>query len=83
MVGAWDVARFYAMFTFCINTIVNELFKIVFLFETTFIFPQHSLSREICMICPDCYWLNPYLLLFVGVSTLLWLGAWNFLSNGD
>ena len=32
------------------------------------------------MICPDCYWLSTYLLPFVGVSTLLQLGAWNFLS---
>ena len=32
------------------------------------------------MIYPDCYWLNAYLLPFVGMSTLLWLGAWNFLS---
>ena len=83
MVGAQDVTRFYAMLTFCINLLVNELFKIVFLFETTFIFPQHSHSREVCMIYPDCYWLNAYLLPFMGVSTPLWLGAWNFLSNGD
>ena len=68
------------MLTFCIHSIINELFKIVFLFETTFIFPQHSLSREVCMIYPDCYWLSAYLLPFVGVSTLLWLGAWKFLS---
>ena len=26
------------------------------------------------------YWLSTYQLPFVGVSTLLWLGAWNFLS---
>ena len=32
------------------------------------------------MIYLDCYWLSTYLLSFVGVSTLLWLGAWNFLS---
>ena len=80
MVSAWDVTRFYAMLTFCINSVANELFKIVFLFETTFIFPQHFPSREICMIYPDCYWLSAYLLPFVGMSTLLWLGAWNFLS---
>ena len=80
MVSAWDVTRFYAMLTFCINSIANELFKIVFLFETTFIFPQHSLSCEVCMIYPNCYWLSAYLLPFVGVSTPLWLGAWKFLS---
>ena len=80
MVSAWDVTRFYAMLTFYINSIANELFKIIFLFETTFIFPQHSLSREVCMIYPDCYWLSTYLLPFMGVSTPLWLGAWNFLS---
>ena len=32
------------------------------------------------MIYPDSYWLSAYLLPFVGVSTLLWFGAWNFLS---
>ena len=78
MVSAWYVTRFYAMLTFCINLTPHELFKIVFLWETTF--PQHSPSREVCMIYPDCYWLSSYLLSFVGVSTPLWLGAWNFLS---
>ena len=80
MVSAWDVTRFYAMLTFCINSIDNELFKIVFLFETTFIFPQHSLSCEVYMIYPDCHWLSAYLLPFMGMSTPLWLGAWEFLS---
>ena len=80
MVSAWHVTKFYAMLTFCINSIVNDLFKIVFLFETNFIFPQHSPSREVCMIYPDCYWLSAYLLSFMVVSTPLWLGAWNFLS---
>ena len=70
MVSVLDVTRFYAMLTFYINSIANELFKIIFLFETTFIFPQHSLSREVCMIYPDCYWLSAY----------LWLGPWEFLS---
>ena len=69
MVSAWDVTKFYAMLTFCINPIAIELFKIIFLFETTFIFPQHYLSREVCMIYLDCYWLSAYLLPFVGVST--------------
>ena len=70
------------MLTFCITSIGNKLFKIVFLFETIFIFPQHYLSREVCMIYPDFYWLNAYLLPFVGMSmsTPLWFGAWNFLS---
>ena len=68
------------MLTFCINSIDNKLFKIVFLFETILIFPQHSPSREACMIYPDFYWLNAYLLPFVGMSTPLWFGAWNFLS---
>ena len=49
----------------------NKLFKIVFLFETTFIFPQHYLSHEACMVYSDSYWLNAYLLPFVGVSTPL------------
>ena len=68
------------MLTFCITSIGNKLFKIVFLFETIFIFPQHYLSCEVCMIYPDSYWLSAYLLSFVGMSTPLWLGAWNFLS---
>ena len=71
------------MLTFCIISIGNKLFKIVLLFETIFIFPQHYHSREVCMIYPDSYWLSTYLLPFVGVSTPLWLGAWDFLSNGD
>ena len=71
------------MLTFCNNSIGNELSKIDFLFETIFIFPQHSPSREACMIYPDSYWLNAYQLPFVGMSTPLWLGAWDFLSNGD
>ena len=78
MVSAWDVTKFYAMLTFCIVLIGNKLFKIIFLFETTFIFPQHYLSREVCMIYLDSYWLSAYLLPFVGVSTPLWFGAWNF-----
>ena len=32
------------------------------------------------MIYPDCYWPSAYQLLIVGMSTLLQLGAWNFLS---
>ena len=73
MVSAWDVTKFYAMLTFCITLIGNKLFKIVFLFETTFIFPQHYLSCEVCMIYLDSYWLSAYLLPFVGMSTPLWL----------
>ena len=57
---ACDVTKFYAILTFCINSIGNKLLKIVFLFETTFIFPQHYLSREVCMIYPDFYWLSTY-----------------------
>ena len=68
------------MLTFCIISIGNKLFKIVFLFETIFIFPQQSPSREVCMIYPDSYWLSTYLLPFMGVSTPLWFGAWDFLS---
>ena len=65
------------MLTFCINSIGNELFKIIFLFETIFIFPQHSPSREACMIYLDFYWLSTYLLPFMGVFTPLWFGAWD------
>ena len=54
MVNAYDVTRFYAMLTFCINLIGNDLFKIVFLFETTFIFPHQPSSRDVGMVCPDC-----------------------------
>ena len=32
------------------------------------------------MIYLDCYWLSVYRLPFVGVSTLIQLGAWSFLS---
>ena len=80
MISACDVTKFYAMLTFCITSIGNKLFKIIFLFDTIFIFPQHYLSREVCMIYPDSYWLSTYLLPFMGVSTPLWFGAWNFLS---
>ena len=48
------------MLTFCIHSTDNKLFKIVFLFETTLIFPQLYLSREVCMIYPDFYWLSAY-----------------------
>ena len=58
--GAYDVTKFYAMLTFCINLTDNKLFKIVFLFETIFIFPQLYLSSEVCMIYPDFYWLSAY-----------------------
>ena len=60
MVGAWDVTRFYAMLTFCINLISKELFKIIFLLETIFIFPQHSLSRAASVDYPGCDWLSAY-----------------------
>ena len=72
--------NFMQCLLFALLSIGNKLFKIVFLFETIFIFPQHYLSREVCMIYPDSYWLSAYLLPFVGVSTPLWFGAWNFLS---
>ena len=80
MISACYVTKFYAMLTFCIMSIGNKLFKIIFLFETIFIFSQHYLSREVRMIYPDSYWLSTYLLPFMGVSTPLWFGAWNFLS---
>ena len=83
MVSAWDVTKFHAMLTFCITLIGNKLFKIIFLFETTFIFPQHYLSREVCMIYPDSYWLSAYLLPFVGMSTLLWLWCLELLIYGN
>ena len=80
MVNAWDVTRFYAMLTFCINLIAKELFKIILLLETIFTLPQHSLSCEVCIIYLGCYWLSAYQLPLMGMSTLLQLGAWEFLS---
>ena len=80
MVGACDVTKFCTIFIFCITLIGIKLFKIVFLFETIFIFPQHYLSCEVCMTYLDSYWISAYLLPFVGVFTPLWFGAWNFLS---
>ena len=65
---AFDVTKFYAGVTFCIVSIGNKLFKIVFLFETTLIFPQLYLSRELRMIYPDSYWLSGLSVPFVGVS---------------
>ena len=64
------------MLTFCINSTDNKLFKIVFLFETTFIFPQLYLSREVCMIYPDFYWLSAYPCPSWACPPLCGLGAW-------
>ena len=80
MVGAWNVTRFYAVLTFCINLTVKEIFKIVFLLETTLFFSRYHPSRVACMDYPGCYWLSAYQILFVGVSILSQLGAWIFLS---
>ena len=73
MVDACDVTLFYAKLTFCINSNPSDLLQIVFLFETTFIFPQHLLSREVCMVYPASYWLSV-------ISRGFQLGAWEFLS---
>ena len=73
MVNAYDVTIFYAMLTFCINLIGNDLLKIVFLFETTFIFPHQPPSREVYMVYPASYWLGV-------ISGVFQLGAWEFLS---
>ena len=67
------------MLTFCINSTDNKLFKIVFLFKTTFIFPQLYLSREVCMIYPDFYWLSTYPYPSWVCPPLCGLGAWDFL----
>ena len=77
---ACDVTKFYAMLIFCINLTGNKLFKIVFLFKTTFIFPQLYLSREVCMIYPDLYWLSTYPYPLWACPPLCGLGAWDFLS---
>ena len=73
MMNAYDVTRFYAMLTFCINLIGNDLFKIAFLFEITFIFPHQPSSHEVCMVYPASYWLGD-------ISGVFQLGAWAFLS---
>ena len=80
---ACNVTIFYAVLTFCIVSIGNELFKIIFLFETTFIFPQHYLSREVCMIYPDFYWPSALSVPFVGMSTPLWFWCLELLIYGD
>ena len=71
-VNACDVTRFYAMLTFCKNLTDNKLFKIIFLLETTFIFPHQPSSREVCMVYSASYWLSV-------VSRVFQLGAWEFL----
>ena len=68
------------MLTFCINSVGNKLFKIVFLFETTLIFPQLYLSHEICMIYPDFYWSSAYPYPSWACPSLCGFGAWDFLS---
>ena len=80
MVNAYDVTRFYAMLTFCINLIGNDLLKIAFLFETTFIFPHQPSSCEVGMVCPYCYWLSASQVLFMGMSSFSLLGAWIFFT---
>ena len=65
--------NFMQSLLFCINSNPNGLFQIVFLFETTFIFPQHLLSREVCMVYLASYWLSI-------ISRDFQLGAWEYLS---
>ena len=72
-VHAYSVTKFYAVLTFCINLICNDLFKIVFLLETTFIFPHQPSSREVCMVYSASYWLGI-------ISRVFQLGAWEYLS---
>ena len=73
MVDACNVTQFYTELTFCINSNPNGLFQIICLCETTFIFPQHLLSHEVCMVYSASYWLS-------AISQGLQLGAWEFLS---
>ena len=80
MVDACGVTPIYAKLTFCINSILSDSFKIVFLLETTLFFSWHYLSCEVCMIYPDCYYLSGYQLPFMGMSTPSLLCAWIFLS---
>ena len=65
---------------FALIELLTSYLKSSFCEKQLLFFPQHSLSPEVCMIYPDCYWLSTYQLLIVGMSTLLQLGAWNFLS---
>ena len=73
MVHAYDVTKFYVMLTFCISLIIIDLFTIVFLFETTFIFPHQPSSHEVCMVYLASYWLGI-------ICRVFQLGAWEFLS---
>ena len=68
------------MLTFCINSIGNKLFKIIFLFETILIFPQLYHSREVCMIYPEFYWSIAYPYPSWACIPLCGFGAWDFLS---
>ena len=77
---ACDVTKFYAVLTFCIISIGNKLFKIVFLFETILIFPQLYLSREVCMIYLDSYWSSTYPYPSWACPPLCGFGAFDFLS---
>ena len=72
--------NFMQCLLFRIISIGNKLFKIVFLFETTLIFPQLYLSHEVCMIYQDSYWLNAYLYPLWACPPLCGFGAWDFLS---
>ena len=68
---------------FCINSTDHKLFKIIFLFETTFNFPQLYLSREVCMIYLDFLLAKRLSVPFVGVSTPLWPWCLGLLIYGD
>ena len=72
--------NFMQCLLFYINSIGNKLFKIVFSFETIFIFPQLYLSHEVCMIYPDSYWPSAYLYPSWACSPLCGFDAWDFLS---
>ena len=68
------------MLTFCINLTDKKLFKIVFLFKTTLIFPQLYLSREVGMVYLDSYWPSTYLYPSWACPPLCGFDAWDFLS---
>ena len=75
--------NFMQCLLFALRQLVTSYSKLSFYLKQFLFSLSIILSREVCMIYPDSYWLSAYLLPFVGMSTPLWFGAWNFLSDGD
>ena len=62
---------------FALIQLITSYSKSSFYLKQFLFFPQHSPSREACMIYPDFYWLSAYLLPFMGMFTPLWFGTWD------